>query len=252
MSELSPAVAVVQKSLDAYNAHDADTFADCLAEGVRIGDEPYLTVGKQANRNGFAELFASSPHLYCTLLGCMLLGQYVIDKEYITGMAKPLVCLSVNRVVGGKIVSISFLDEDPKPGSEADSSISTADGTAEFSPAVEVLQRSLEAFNARDAQAFTDCLADEVVIGDEPYQTVGKAACYERYLGLFTRNPQINVTLLGRMVLAPYILDKEYVTGAGDAPFTAISINHVVNGKIASIRFLEAEEPSDEPSEQAS
>lgn len=118
---------------------------------------------------------------------------------------------------------------------------------SEFTPAVEVVQRSLDAFNAHDAVAFADCLAEDAYIGDEPYRTVGKAACYERYKGLFTRNPQIHVTLLGRMVLGQYVLDKEYITGTGEEPFISISVNRVVNGKIVSMTFLEAEEPPPEP-----
>ncbi len=118
----------------------------------------------------------------------------------------------------------------------------------EFSPAVEVVQKSLDAFNARNAEAFADCLADDAYIGDEPYRTVGKAACFERYKGLFERCPNIHVTLLARMVLGQYVLDKEYVTSAGDEPFVSVSINRVKDGKIVSMTFLEGEDLPEETS----
>src|ERR1700685_3110563 len=57
--------ALVQRQIDAYNQHDADTFAAAYAEDLRLydlGGELYL-FGREALRERYAQVFRDAPQI---------------------------------------------------------------------------------------------------------------------------------------------------------------------------------------------
>jgi hypothetical protein len=105
--------------------------------------------------------------------------------------------------------------------------------------AVSVVQAFLDAYNAHDIDQFIGQLADDVVIEDDSAPTLnGATAVRQLYEPLFVRDTTQKSTLLSRMLLGPYVIDKEWITGRRAQPFTTIAIYRVENGKIAHMRLL--------------
>jgi putative hydrolase of HD superfamily len=83
----SDPAAVVQRQIDAYNAHDAAAFAAEHAEDVRLfdlGGDVYLA-GRDALRERYALMFAHAPEIHATIEQRIVVGPIVIDEERITG-----------------------------------------------------------------------------------------------------------------------------------------------------------------------
>ena len=68
---------IVQRQLDAYNAHDLERFADCFSEDVQLfrmpAEAPHI-VGNAALRAFYAEHRFSIPGLRAELLNRIALG----------------------------------------------------------------------------------------------------------------------------------------------------------------------------------
>jgi hypothetical protein len=78
---------IVQIQLEAYNRQDVKAFSATYADNVEIynfGDaKPYL-VGKENLEKSYASFFKTNPTNYASLLGRIVEGNYVIDKEKVT------------------------------------------------------------------------------------------------------------------------------------------------------------------------
>lgn len=108
---------IVQRQLDAYNAHDLEAFAACFRDDVRLfrvpadGTPPSAptTVGTPALRAFYAEHRFSIPTLRAELLGRLAAGDKVIDHERIHGLGEqPVEMLAVYRIEAGLIVDVWF------------------------------------------------------------------------------------------------------------------------------------------------
>lgn len=73
----------VDAQLEAYNAHDVDSFVACYSPDVvfRDGQGNALLVGRDAMRAEFAGLFDSTPSLRAEVLNRIVLGSYVVVEE---------------------------------------------------------------------------------------------------------------------------------------------------------------------------
>lgn len=101
--ETSETVVVVQRQLDAYNARDIETFAATYAPTIkilRLPDGDVVLDGLESLRNSYGKLFADSPNLHCEILSRIVLDNYVIDHEYVTGRgaAHPLTAVVIYEV----------------------------------------------------------------------------------------------------------------------------------------------------------
>lgn len=82
---LSPEAALVQRQLDAYNAHDLEAFIATYSPEIEIFDianaaAPQMT-GLEGMRAVYGEMFASMPDLRCDLGNRIADGAFVIDHE---------------------------------------------------------------------------------------------------------------------------------------------------------------------------
>jgi len=95
---------LVQRQLDAYNAHDLEAFSACFAEDVRIHrmpDPAPALVGREALRAYYAAHRFSIPGLRAELRGRIAMGAVVIDHEHVHGLGDaPMEVAAVYRVVG--------------------------------------------------------------------------------------------------------------------------------------------------------
>jgi uncharacterized protein (TIGR02246 family) len=80
--------AIVQRQVDAYNAHNLDAFLGFYkpdAAYVRQADNSVLFAGREAMREAYGALFQQHPAVHVEIANRIVLGRFVIDLEYITG-----------------------------------------------------------------------------------------------------------------------------------------------------------------------
>lgn len=88
----SPEAALVQRQLDAYNAHDLEAFIATYSPEIEVFDisdaaSPQMA-GIPAMREAYGGMFASLPNLHCDLGNRIADGAFVIDHE-ICAMGAP-------------------------------------------------------------------------------------------------------------------------------------------------------------------
>jgi len=105
-----------------------------------------------------------------------------------------------------------------------------------------VVQAQLEAYNARDTDAFCACFHDEVEIYELYTGKVvgrGMTEFRTRYRALFESSPHLHCELKSRIVLSTTVLDEEWVTGSQKYPngTHAVAVYAFRDGKIDRITF---------------
>ena len=100
-----------------------------------------------------------------------------------------------------------------------------------------VVQRQLEAYNARDLEALLAVYADDAELYEHPATLLarGSAQLRERFAARF-REPNLHATLLNRIVLGELVIDHEEVTRTfpeGPGTIELIMIYEVRSGRIA-------------------
>jgi len=107
---------------------------------------------------------------------------------------------------------------------------------ASFDP----VQAQLDAYNARDVDAFVRCFAPTIVCEDGQGKKlfVGNATMRTRYAELFADSPGLHCELKSRVRLGEYVIDEILVMGRDGEMVHAVAIYHVKGGVITHIRFL--------------
>lgn len=103
-----------------------------------------------------------------------------------------------------------------------------------------VVQRNLDAYNARDIDAFMSDYADDVKLYAYPntLQTEGKSAMRKSYKDWFERVPDLRAFVKKRIVIGNKVIDEEQVTANGKI-LEAVAIYEVENGKIVKVTFIQ-------------
>ena len=93
-------------------------------------------------------------------------------------------------------------------------------------PHDDAVEKQVEAFNARDLQAFVACYAPEAVIEDADggVQMSGREAIRASYGKLFASRPDLRAEIPSRIRVGSYVVDEERVSGLTDGVFHAIAI----------------------------
>lgn len=110
--------------------------------------------------------------------------------------------------------------------------------------AEDVVQRQLEAYNARDLQRFLETYSDTVQVFRPPAQEPsisGKAQLADFYATQRFNLPSLKANLVNRMVLGNKVIDHERVWGVRAQPFEAAAVYEVRAGLIQTIWFFAAE-----------
>ncbi|MBD2701342.1 amidohydrolase family protein [Spirosoma sp. BT702] len=103
----------------------------------------------------------------------------------------------------------------------------------------DLAQRQLNAYNARNLEAFLEPYAEDVEIYNLPYElrSKGKEAMRKNYAFL-ANTPALHCELVNRIVMNNTVIDHERVTFAADkAPVQAVAIYKIENGKIKQVYF---------------
>lgn len=102
---------IVQRQLNAYNARDIEAFLNTYADDIELYNFPdeLRSKGKQAMREGYASFFENTKDLHCEIKNRIVLGNKVIDQEYITANGNNFGAVAIYEVDKGKIVKVTFL-----------------------------------------------------------------------------------------------------------------------------------------------
>jgi hypothetical protein len=112
-ADLTPAD-VVQRQLDAYNAHDIDALLATYAEDAQQFEHPakLLASGTAQLRERFTLRFAE-PNLHAQLLNRIVMGNTVIDHEIVTRTFPEgpgtIELVAIYEVQNGKITKAWFI-----------------------------------------------------------------------------------------------------------------------------------------------
>ncbi|MEZ0254907.1 MAG: nuclear transport factor 2 family protein [Chthoniobacter sp.] len=105
-----------------------------------------------------------------------------------------------------------------------------------------VVQRQLDAYNARDVDALLDVYGEDARLFEHPATTLvsGAPALRERFAHRF-QEPNLHAKLLHRMVLGDFVVDHELVTRTfpeGPGTVELIVTYEVKDGRIINAWFL--------------
>ncbi len=109
----------------------------------------------------------------------------------------------------------------------------------ESSPA-KVVQRQVNAYNARDIEGFASFYSEDIRIYAHPKQLrfSGRDTLYARYKTQFESNPKQHAAIQKRIVLGNHVFDRERVTGLSrNGPIQAVAHYVIENGKIQEVYF---------------
>jgi imidazolonepropionase-like amidohydrolase len=117
----------------------------------------------------------------------------------------------------------------------------------------DVVQRQVNAYNARDVEAFAATYAPGVTIRTLPETTVtvsGRKALADRYGEAFRQRADVGVAITSRAVDGPFVIDQETFVHRWDASrtrFAGTAIYEVKDGLIRTVWFLKAPNPETPP-----
>jgi hypothetical protein len=157
-------------------------------------------------------------------------------------------CFGMNTgvVAKGKIADIIILPRSPLEDLSALNSpeyviksgkVLKADTLVKESPEM-LVQRQLNAYNARNIDAFLDTYSDDIEIYNFPDKLVskGKDAMRKSYGEMFGNLKRLHCKIVDRIVLNNTVIDHEYVN-KDDNVVQAIAIYEVKDGKIVKVTF---------------
>jgi uncharacterized protein (TIGR02246 family) len=103
-----------------------------------------------------------------------------------------------------------------------------------------IVQRQLEAYNARDLEAFLACYADDAKLWRAPDTITesGKEALRARYRRRFDGAPALHATILARIVFDRFVVDHERVTGVPEGVLETVVTYEVIGDRIVNAWFL--------------
>lgn len=78
----------VERQLQAYNARDANAFAECYAKDVVVEDleDGVVMRGRDDLWRLYGDLFADHPHLHAEISSRIRVGSWVVDEERVEGL----------------------------------------------------------------------------------------------------------------------------------------------------------------------
>ena len=106
--------------------------------------------------------------------------------------------------------------------------------------AVDVVQKQLEAYNARDLDAFAATYADSIRIYRMPTvepKIAGMAQLRETYRQRFN-SPNLHAVIVNRIVVGNKVIDHERVVGIEAHPVEVAAVYEVADGLIQNVWFF--------------
>lgn len=149
----------------------------------------------------------------------------------------------------GKIADLLLLTKDPVQDLSALADIQTViHRGVQIQPKellaptpVVLVQEQVNAYNARNIEAFLAPYTDSIAIYDQASGKLlmqGKEQMRKRYAGIFEKATELHCQVVNRIVMGNTIIDHERITGMGENPIEAVAVYTVANGKIVKVSFI--------------
>lgn len=104
---------LVQQQVNGYNARNIDAFLEPYAEDVELYIFPgkLLSKGKEAMRKDYSGIFERMPDLHCEITNRIINGNFVIDRESVSGMRKSgkVEATAIYEIKNNKISKVYFI-----------------------------------------------------------------------------------------------------------------------------------------------
>ena len=102
---------LAQRQLNAYNLRNIDAFLEPYADDVEIYNYPndLRFKGKETMRKGYSKMFDNTPNLHCELIGRIVQGNVVIDKERVRFGDKVMEAVAIYHIENNKIKKVYFI-----------------------------------------------------------------------------------------------------------------------------------------------
>jgi imidazolonepropionase-like amidohydrolase len=105
-------IALVQRQLNAYNFRNIDAFLEPYADDVEIYTYPdkLESKGKEQMKKTYSGMFDKIPNLHCELLGRIVQGNIVIDKEHVQFGKTIIETVAIYHIEKNKIKKVYFVE----------------------------------------------------------------------------------------------------------------------------------------------
>ncbi|WP_339624474.1 nuclear transport factor 2 family protein [uncultured Winogradskyella sp.] len=102
-----------------------------------------------------------------------------------------------------------------------------------------IVQKQLDAYNARDIDAFMATYTADIELYNFPetLRSKGQEPMRKSYMEFFKNTPNLNCQILKRIVIGNKVIDHELVTANGNT-FKAVAVYEVENGLIRKVTFI--------------
>ena len=102
---------IVEQQLIAYNNRDIDAFAETYSDTVELYNfsGEMIGKGKQALKKNYKTFFEATPDLHCEIKNRIVIGNKVIDEEYLTINGQNRSAVAIYEVENGKIAKVTFI-----------------------------------------------------------------------------------------------------------------------------------------------
>ena len=216
---------VVQKHLAPFNKRDLDGFVNCFSEDVLVQRFPnqVMYTGRKVMKENYKKFYEKNKDVKVSVLNRISLGEYVLDEEQVVISGNQKRQLTIYKVGEGKIQQMTFIEnhktsEDPEV----------------------IVQKQLEAYNARDIDAFLATYAKDIKLYNYPeiLTSEGREALRNGYSGFFENTPDLHCEIRTRIVIGNKVIDEEFVTVNGGT-ISAVAIYEVENGLISKVTFIQ-------------
>ncbi len=114
----------------------------------------------------------------------------------------------------------------------------------------EVVTAQLEAYNARNIEAFGATYAEDACVYNMPHSKVvfrGRAQIIAHYGAKTFKSENLNAQIISRLVIGNKVIDHERVTGLRPEPFEVMLVYEVHAGLIQAAWFFEPAQLSAPP-----
>lgn len=112
-----------------------------------------------------------------------------------------------------------------------------------MSAAIDPVEAQLQAYNARDLDAFLCCFTADCVVEDADGRQLmaGAAEMRDRYCTLFAGSPELLCTIVSRIRIGEHVMDEEHITGRLGTPpgemRHAVAVYKLHGEQICHVRF---------------
>ena len=102
---------LVQRQLNAYNFRNIEAFLEPYDENVEVYTYPdkLQFKGKETMRKSYSQMFKNTPNLHCELVGRIVKGNIVIDKESVQFGETIIEAIAIYHIENNKIKKVYFI-----------------------------------------------------------------------------------------------------------------------------------------------